>query len=127
MEPIYALTIGSMTGIAIYLMLSGHFIRFLFGVIIISNAVNLAIFSSGRLSSSNAAFIPEGSEVPLTAISNALPQALILTAIVIGFGLLAYSLGLCYRMLVDVGDFDVGKLDSDESKSLRTLSEEDEL
>lgn len=127
MEPIYAITIGCMTGIAIYLMLSGHFIRFLFGVIIISNAVNLSIFSAGRLSSANTAFIPSGSEVPLTEISNALPQALILTAIVIGFGLLAYSLGLCYRMLADIGSFDLGKLNGNETSSLRKLSEEDEL
>lgn len=127
MEAMYALTIGAMSGIAIYLMLSGHFIRFLFGVIILGNAVNLAIFSAGRLSSGAPAFIPAGQSIPLGEISNALPQALILTAIVIGFGLLAFSLGLCYRMLVDVGEFDLDKLDSDEVSSLRRADEEADL
>lgn len=127
MEMFYSLTIGAMSGIAIYLMLSGHFIRFLFGIIIISNAVNLAIFSAGRLQSGQPAFIPLGSLAPESAVSNALPQALILTAIVIGFGLIAYSLGLCYRMLTDVGDFDVAELKEDEQTSLRRLSEESEL
>lgn len=127
MEMIYATTIGAMTGIAIYLMLSGHFIRFLFGIIIISNAVNLAIFSVGRLPSSNPPFIPEDALAPTTAVANALPQALILTAIVIGFGLLAYSLGLCYRMLTDKGDFDMAELNEDEKNSLRKADEECEL
>ena len=127
MEPIYALTIGAMSSIAIYLMLSGHFIRFLFGVIILSNAVNLAIFSAGRLSASNPPFIPEGMSVPLEGASNALPQALILTAIVIGFGLLAFSLGLCYRMLVDIGQFNLEELDEDETSSLRCADDEAEL
>lgn len=127
MEPIYALTIGAMTGIAIYLMLSGHFVRFLFGVIIISNAVNLGIFCVGRLVSGNPPFILEGATAPLEAVSNALPQALILTAIVIGFGLLAFSLGLCYRMLVDVGGLDMGKLDQDETTTLRRADDGGEL
>lgn len=96
MEPLYALTASILFGIGIYLMLSKHVVKMIFGIIIVSNAVNLSIFTVGRVSGTNPPFILDQISTP-TAFSNALPQALILTAIVIGFGLVAFSLGLVVR------------------------------
>ena len=49
METLFALTIGILVASAVYLMLSGHFLRFIFGLVLISNAANLTIFLAGRL------------------------------------------------------------------------------
>ena len=97
MEPILALTVGLLVAAGTYLMLSGHVIRFLFGLIMLSNAANLAIFTAGRLTRETPPLIAEGLEAPVGVAANALPQALILTAIVIGFGLLAFALVLVLR------------------------------
>jgi multicomponent Na+:H+ antiporter subunit C len=79
-----------------YLMMSGKLLPYLFGLTMISNAANLIIFASGRLTYAEPPLVAEG-EYVVTGASNALPQALILTAIVIGFGLLVFALALTYR------------------------------
>jgi multicomponent Na+:H+ antiporter subunit C len=90
--------IGSLITISIYLMLSTQLMRWLFGIVILSSTINLVILLAGRLSSTVPAFIPIGQSKPDQLVANPLPQALILTAIVIGFGLLAFSLILVRRV-----------------------------
>ena len=97
MEVLLALLIGLLFGASVYLMLGRNLIRYLFGLVLISNAANLAIFVSGGLTRAVPAIVPPGDTVPQDALANALPQALILTAIVIGFGLLAFALVLARR------------------------------
>lgn len=74
--------------------------RWLFGVVILSSTTNLVIFVAGRIYSQNPAFIPEGREFSDVLFANPLPQALILTAIVIGFGLIAFSLVLVRKVWI---------------------------
>ena len=69
------------------------------------------IFASGRLTIGAPPLIPEGAEAPLGTVANALPQALVLTAIVIGFGLFAFALVLVFRAYGELGT-----LDSDEMR-----------
>lgn len=110
MEVMLSVLIGVLVAAAVYLMLAQNVLRFLFGLILISNAANLAIFASGRVGE-NPPLIPEGAEAPVTEVANALPQALVLTAIVIGFGLFAFALVLAFRA------YDaLGTLDSDEMR-----------
>ncbi|MFP4126086.1 MAG: Na+/H+ antiporter subunit C [Alphaproteobacteria bacterium] len=97
MELALAVLVGVLTSCAIYLILSGNMVRFIFALALLSNAVNLAIFAAGRLTYAAPPLIDEGAAVPDGAVANALPQALILTAIVIGFGLLAFTLVLVHR------------------------------
>lgn len=92
------LLVGLMTTAAIYLILSRNFLRILFGFIVLSNAANLALIA--------VAGDPSGKSVPVIgadgrAMVDPLPQALILTAIVIGFGVTAYLVFLFYRLFVD--------------------------
>jgi multicomponent Na+:H+ antiporter subunit C len=47
--------------------------------------------------------VPDGAKIPDPGVANALPQALILTAIVIGFGLLAFALALAFRAWQSLG------------------------
>jgi multicomponent Na+:H+ antiporter subunit C len=62
----------------------------------ISNAANMLIFAAGRLTFGKPPLIP-AEDKTIAGAANSLPQALILTAIVIGFGLLVFALTLAYR------------------------------
>ena len=103
MELLLALTIGILVACAVYLMLDRNILRFLFGLALLSNAVNLLIFASGRLTPGAPPLIDAGEYAPTGVVANALPQALVLTAIVIGFGLLAFTLALVYRTYRSLG------------------------
>lgn len=81
---------------AIYLMLSRHIIRILIGVALLGNAVNLLLFVAGRVTREVPPVITSGDVLPATA-ANPLPQALILTAIVISFSFFAFLMVLGYR------------------------------
>lgn len=107
MEPILALLVGVLTAAAVWLMLARQLLKFVFGLVLLGNGANLALFAAGRQASSNPPFIPEGATEPVGAVANALPQALILTAIVIGFALLAFALALILRAWRDTGCLDV--------------------
>jgi multicomponent Na+:H+ antiporter subunit C len=96
MEVVLALLAGFLVAAGAYLMMSGRTMPYLFGLTMISNAANLLIFGSGRLTYAEPPLIAKG-EKTVTGAANALPQALILTAIVIGFGLLVFALTLAYR------------------------------
>jgi multicomponent Na+:H+ antiporter subunit C len=74
------------------MLLDRRLIRVVLGVAILGNAINLAVLTAGRLGAENAAFVT-GTHVP-EDFSNPLPQALVLTAIVIGFGLFVYALAV---------------------------------
>ncbi len=103
METGLALLIGVLVAAAVYLMLARNVMSFLFGLLLISNAANLAIFTSGRLTEGAPPLVPEGADAPVGIVANALPQALVLTAIVIGFGLFAFSLMLVFRAYTGLG------------------------
>ncbi|MBK5926344.1 Na+/H+ antiporter subunit C [Rhodobaculum claviforme] len=97
MESLTAIIVGVLVAASVYLMLAPSFLRFLFGLILLSNAANLVIFASGRMTEGAPALVPEGASAPTGVVGNALPQALVLTAIVIGFGLLAFTLALAFE------------------------------
>ena len=102
MEVMLSFLVGVLVAAAVYMMLARNLLRFLFGLTLISNAANLAIFGSGRLGQ-EPPLIPDGAYAPVTEVSNALPQALVLTAIVIGFGLFAFALVLALRAYGSLG------------------------
>ncbi|MEM7075417.1 MAG: Na+/H+ antiporter subunit C [Pseudomonadota bacterium] len=110
METLLALTIGSVIAAAVYLMLAGHMLRFIFGLVLISNAANLTIFLSGRLTEGAPPLIPEGADAPVGPVANALPQALVLTAIVIGFGLFAFAIVLVFRAWTELGTLEADEM-----------------
>ena len=89
--------------VAIYLMMSKHTIRIVLGAALLSNGVNLLIFTAGRLLSEVPPIIPSGVDTPLGQVANPLPQALVLTAIVIAFSFFAFLLVLAYRAFQDIG------------------------
>ena len=105
-EPAFVFLCAVLFGTAVYLMLSRSIIRLLLGVVILGNAVNLAIFTAGRLTREVPPVIPEALDVPAIPVANPLPQALVLTAIVISFSLFAFLLVLSYRAYQVLGTDD---------------------
>ncbi|WP_112323479.1 Na+/H+ antiporter subunit C [Oceanibium sediminis] len=106
METLIAIAIGILTAAAVYLMLARNVLRFIFGLLLLSNAANLLIFTAGRLTQGAPPLIPKGADIPPEGVANALPQALVLTAIVIGFGLFAFALVLIFRAYTGLGTLD---------------------
>jgi len=92
-----AILVGVLFGAACFLILQASFVRILLGFILLSNAANLFVLAmSGR---------PNGKGAPVVVgegpYVDPLPQALILTAIVIGFGVIGYLVTLLYRTFLD--------------------------
>ena len=100
---------------SVFLRLSKNLVRFIFGLVLASNAVNLLIFAAGRLQTSRPPLIPENSAQAATMLANSLPQALILTAIVIGFALLAFIFILFLKAYQTLGTVDTEAMTDAES------------
>jgi multicomponent Na+:H+ antiporter subunit C len=110
MDYAVAALVGLFFTAAVYLLLSRSLIRMLLGLALLGNAVNLLILVAGRLTRAVPPIVPPGAETPLVASANPLPQALILTAIVIGFAMFAFLLVLSYRAYASLDADDTDKL-----------------
>jgi multicomponent Na+:H+ antiporter subunit C len=110
MDVLLALLSGLLTAGGVYLLLRPSLLRMLFGVVLLSNAVNLILLTAGRTMRAAPPIVPEGLDAPVAAVANPLPQALILTAIVIGFGLVAFAFVLVYRTYTTFGTLDADVL-----------------
>ena len=107
MEVLLALTSGVLYAAGIYLMLRRRLAQLIIGLGLLSNGTNLLIFSAGGLTRARPPVVPQGAATLVGPYADPVPQALVLTAIVIGFGLLAFSLVLAHRVHVTVGTDDV--------------------
>jgi len=105
-----ALTIWITVTAGIYLALSRDVFRCVFGLGILGSAAILVLFASGRLGSVQPAVIPLG-ETAMGEVANPLSQALTLTAIVIGFALICFSVVVALRL--------IQRADTDDTLALR--------
>jgi multicomponent K+:H+ antiporter subunit C len=92
MELVYALAIGVLAGSGVWLLLRPRTFQVLLGFTLLSYAVNLFIFSMGRLVTHKAPIIDATHAVDASRYADPVPQALVLTAIVIGFATTALFL-----------------------------------
>jgi multicomponent Na+:H+ antiporter MnhC subunit len=92
MEIVLALAIGVLTGSGVYMLLRPRTFQVIMGLTLISYAVNLFIFSMGRLKVDSEPVLIKGFEATLANTADPMPQALVLTAIVIGFAMTALFL-----------------------------------
>jgi len=99
MEALVAIAIGVLTGAGVFLMLRARTFPVLLGLTLLSYAVNLFLFVSGRVVVANAPLTNLG----LATYPDPIPQALVLTAIVIGFGMTALLVVLALRAIRDTG------------------------
>ena len=106
METVLAFVIGGLYAAGVFLMLRRALARVVLGIAILTNATNLLIFTAAGLTRGEPAFIDEGETLLSEPYGDPLPQALVLTAIVIGFGVLAFAMVLIYRAYRSVGSED---------------------
>ena len=110
MDLLYAFAISFIAACGVYLCLSRNVISLLLGINMISAAVNLVIFFSGRIFTTVPAVILPGETTLPADAANPLPQALILTAIVIGFSLIAVFAALALRTYRTIGPVDLRRI-----------------
>ena len=99
MEALIALVIAVLTACGVYLSLRARTFPVVLGLTLLSYAVNLFLFASGRLSKG----VPPVIQPGVTEYADPLPQAMVLTAIVISFGVTAFLLALALRSYLLTG------------------------
>jgi multicomponent Na+:H+ antiporter subunit C len=107
MEALLALASGVLYAAGIYLILRRRLAQIIIGLGLLSNGTNLLIFTAGGLTRGRPPVVPEGAATLVHPYADPVPQALVLTAIVIGFGLTAFSLVLAHRVHTAAGTDDI--------------------
>ena len=97
MEVLSAVLVGVIFGAGIFLLLCRTPVKLIIGLVLLSNAINLLIFDAAGLTRGKPPLIADGLKQLSGTTADPLPQALILTAIVISFGVLAFALVLFSR------------------------------
>jgi multicomponent Na+:H+ antiporter subunit C len=110
MEVLLALASGVLYAAGVYLMLRRRLAQLIIGLGLLSNGTNLLIFTAGGLTRGHPPVVAAGADALVAPYADPVPQALVLTAIVIGFGLLAFLLVLAHRVHATVGTDDVDEL-----------------
>lgn len=116
MELAMASAIGILTAAGVYLLLRARSFDVIFGLTLLSYATNLLIFSGGRLVAGKPPVLRDGVAADLANYTDPLPQALVLTAIVITFGMTALIVVLSLRSFLETGSDDAmlgGRSDDD--------------
>jgi multicomponent Na+:H+ antiporter subunit C len=96
-ETLLAFVIGGLYAAGLYLMMRRSLLRLVLGLALLAHAANLLIFTVAGLTRGNAPIAVAGASAPAAPFADPVPQALILTAIVIGFGVQAFALVLIRR------------------------------
>ena len=104
MELAMASAIGILTAAGVYLLLRARSFDVILGLTLLSYATNLLIFSGGRLVPGKPPVLRDGVSADLAHYTDPLPQALVLTAIVIGFAMTAFVVVLALRGLAELGN-----------------------
>lgn len=112
MELLLIFIIGLLHAAGIYMLLRRSMFKMIIGLILLGNGVNLLIFLLGRLVKGKPPVIDEASKVFTEIYADPLPQALILTAIVIGFGLQSFAIILIKRVYKVLETDDLDELNS---------------
>jgi len=110
MEILLAILVGVLYAAGLYLMMRRSIVRLILGLALLGHAANLLIFTIGRLNHNQPPLIPEGAKEMASSYADPLPQALILTAIVIGFGVQAFALVLLKRVYQTFGTDDLQQI-----------------
>jgi multicomponent K+:H+ antiporter subunit C len=103
MEALLALFIGVMAGTGVFLLLRARTFDVVLGMTLLSYAVNVFIFAAGRIAINQASIIDGVRVASLAQYADPLPQALVLTAIVIGFAMTALLLVIALRTRAEAG------------------------
>ncbi len=109
MQILLAFVIGGLYAASIYMMLRRSLVKLIMGLALLGYASNLLIFTVGGLVR-EPALIAADASAPVPPFADPLPQAMILTAIVISFGTLAFAIVLIRRVYQIVGTDDIDSI-----------------
>jgi multicomponent K+:H+ antiporter subunit C len=117
MELLLATAVGVMTAAGVYLVLRARTYPVVLGLALLSYAVNVFLFAMGRLT----VHLPPVISETAVGYADPLPQALVLTAIVISFGMTAVIVVMALRAYIesDTDHVDIGQPDADSGKGGR--------
>jgi multicomponent Na+:H+ antiporter subunit C len=110
-EPWLAVVVGALYACGVYLMLRRSVVKLLVGLGLLSHAANLLVFSAAGVERGVAPIVPLAGAATLGRTADPIPQALVLTAIVISFGVLAFAVTLIHRVHQETGSDDLDRLD----------------
>lgn len=105
-----AIVIGWLYGTGVYMMLRRSLTKLIIGLGLLAHGANLLIFTAAGLTRAHPPIVPLGAYQPVEDVADPLPQALILTAIVISFGVTAFALVLFHRAYEEVETDDLDDL-----------------
>ncbi len=112
MELLIVLLIGTLYGSGIYLMFRRSMVKLLIGLLLLGNGANLLIFLLGDLTRGEPPVIPADASMFTEIYADPIPQALILTAIVISFGLQSFAIILLKRVYLSTGSDNLDDLNT---------------
>lgn len=112
MEILLAITTGVLYASGIYMILRRSLVKLIIGIVILGNGVNLLIFLMGGLAKGEPALITSDAVALEGVFADPVPQALILTAIVISFGLQSFAIVLIKRAYKVLGTDDTDTLNN---------------
>jgi len=115
MEILLAVLVGVLYAAGVYMLLRRSIVKFIIGIIFMSNATNLLVFLSAGLVQGSPAFVKEVT-ADTGKMADPTPQALVLTAIVIGLGLIVFILALKYKYFEITGTDDLDQLKQTDSQ-----------
>lgn len=112
MEVLLAVCVGALYAGGVYMLLRRSIVRLLLAFVLLGAGANVLIFASAGIVRGRAPIAAPGQTAPEPPVSDPLAQALILTAIVISFGVLAFAMVLVKRQYDTMGTDDLDTLDS---------------
>ena len=122
MEGVVALSIGLLVACGVYLLLRARTFSVVLGLTLLSYGVNLFLFAMGRLTFGNPPLIGYSERY-----ADPLPQALVLTAIVIGFGMTAFTVVLALRAQFELGNDHVDGKASDAQNNKQHAEQQEHM
>jgi multicomponent Na+:H+ antiporter subunit C len=129
MTLLLSITAGVLFAAGIYMVLRRSLVKILIGLLLLGYAVNLLLFNSAPLVAARPPLVAAGSSLPPQVYADPVPQALILTAIVISFGLTAFAVVLIRQVYLVTGEDDLNEMRSTDlpRQEYELPSEEEEL
>lgn len=110
MALILAIVVGALFAGGLYMMLRRNLVKIVIGLLLLGYAANLFVFTLGRLTRGRPPLIPSGETSLMPPFADPVPQALILTAIVINFGVTAFAIILLRQAYLSLGTDDLSRL-----------------
>lgn len=112
MDTLLAFVVGGLYSAGLYMMMRRSIVKLLIGLALLGHASTMLIFTVGAPSSGRPPLVQPGRNLPPADHADPVPQALILTAIVISFGVMAFTVVLVHRAYQTVATDDLDKLNT---------------